>query len=555
MKTIEYAKFYIKKGWQVLPLKARDKRPLIPWKGGGSTDLNTVASWFDLWGDANIGIVTGKNSGIVALDVDAKNNGRETLLALMDTYGVLPETPIAHTGGGGMHYLFSCPSDVRNSAGRLGDGLDIRGDGGQICAPPSIHASGKQYRWDEHFKPSQTPVAPMPAWMLEMLVQQKPQNDNRVFADAPFPSGQRHDIMLSMAGAMHRRGMTTESIYQALITENNLRCDPPHDEKDIRAIAESMKKYPVGKPLFGTYAVSVAIQKPTSSNEGLIELKDNLEQPAVFVGTGLGNWDDKLGGLAKGYLTLLAARPGMGKTTLAMQIARNSAVMGNKVLFISLEMMGAELWEKSALGIAETSFRDYSLGEVPAGTKSRIQNVIIPDLMTALGDRLFIYDKDQNSTTTEMIDKMIDEQKPDVVIIDHLAYLADEHENEVERLGMICRRLRSMARNKKIALLLLHHANRSTDDRKNQTKEPRMSDIRGSGKIEQAADIILMPYIPSNYDMQEEKPRLSLTYIPVVKNRIGQVGIHLVFYFDGLGQWFYRKGELPERLLGKDIQA
>lgn len=203
----------------------------------------------------------------------------------------------------------------------------------------------------------------------------------------------------------------------------------------------------------------------------------------------------------------------------------------------------------------EISLRDYSLGEVPAGTKDRLQNTVVPELMGALGNRLFIYDKDQKNTTTEIIEKLIDEQKPDVVFIDHLAYLADEHENEIKRLGLICRRLRSVANEKKIALLLLHHANRSTDDRKNATKEPRMSDVRGSGEIEQAADVILMPYIPANYDMQEEKPRVSLTYVPVVKNRIGQVGIHLVFYFDGLGQWFYRKNELPERLLGKDIEA
>jgi replicative DNA helicase len=242
----------------------------------------------------------------------------------------------------------------------------------------------------------------------------------------------------------------------------------------------------------------------------------------------------------------------MGKTTLAMQIARNVAVSGNKALFISLEMLASELWVKAALGIAEVSWKDFSNGEVPAGTKERIQKEIIPTLKQGLGDRLYIYDKDQANTTTEMVSKIIDEIKPDIVIVDHLAYMADTDENEVDRLGLICRRLRTIAQEKNVAMLVLHHANRSTDDRKNQTKEPRMADIRGSGKIEQTADIILMPYIPANYEMREEKPRISLTYIPVVKNRIGQVGIHLVLYFDGLGQWFYRKNELPINLLGRD---
>lgn len=556
MKTIDFAKFYIDQGWQVLPLRTKDKKPLIPWKSGGSTDLNTVTGWFDMWQNANIGIVTGKNSGIIVLDVDPKHGGQETLLRLIDEYGVLPDTPISHTGGGGLHYVFAYPGyEISNSAGKLGAGLDIRADGGQICAPPSVHASGNQYKWDEHYKPSKFKPAQMPIWMIELLSREKEVSVMPSGEQGFYEAGTRNSSLTSLAGTMHKRSMTKETILVALQSENERRCYPPLSEDEVKSIVESITtRYPAGKPLFGNMAVSVGIQKPTSSNDGLLDLKERLETPNSFVGTGLGNLDEKLGGLPKGYLTLLAARPGMGKTTLSMQIARNVAASGAKALFISLEMTGMELWLKAALGVAEISWKDYSTGEVPAGTKNRLQNEVIPELMHNLGNRLYVYDKDQSSTTTEMVDKIIDEQKPDIVIVDHLAYLADEHENEIKRLGMICRRLRNIAQTRNVAMLLLHHANRSTDDRKNQTKEPRMSDIRGSGEIEQAADIILMPYIPSNYDMQEEKPRVSLTYMPVVKNRIGQVGIHLVFYFDGLGQWFYRKNELPERLLGRDTQ-
>jgi RecA/RadA recombinase len=558
MKNIDFAKFYIEKGWQVLPLKAKDKKPLVPWKNGGSTDLSVIAHWFELWTDANIGIVTGKNSGIVVLDVDKKHGGEESLLRLTEENWVLPDTPISHTGGGGLHYIFLHPGfDISNSAGALGAGLDIRADGGQICAPPSVHETGNKYYWDEFFKPSKTTIAAMPMWMLEILM--KPKENNAVVRMdgevESYQAGTRNSSLTSLAGTMHKRNMTKETIYLALQSENERRCFPPLPEDEVKNIVESITtRYPSGKSLFGQKTVSIAIQKPTPANEGLMELKEILETPNSFVGTGLGNWDDKLGGLAKGYLTLLAARPGMGKTTIAMQIARNVAAGGKKALFISLEMMGSELWMKAALGISEISWRDYAVGEVPAGTKTRLQNEIIPELIRNLGDRLYIYDKDQNCTTTEMIDRIVDEQSPDLVIIDHLAYLSDENENEIKRLGMICRRLRTIAQKKNVALLLLHHANRATDDRKNTTKEPRMSDIRGSGEIEQAADIILMPYIPSNYDMQEEKPRVSITYVPIVKNRIGQAGLHLVFYFDGLGQWFYRKNELPERLLGQDNQ-
>lgn len=556
MNTIDFAKFYTgQKNWQVLPLMASGKKPLIPWKNGGSTDMNIIESWYDSYRNANIGIVTGKNSGIIVLDVDPKHGGQETLLRLIDEYGMLPDTPISHTGGGGLHYIFEYPGfEITNSAGKLGAGLDIRGDGGQICAPPSIHESGGVYKWDNHFKPSIFPPAPMPKWLLDLLTKsEKIQSANVVInKDGIFPEGQRHYILVSLAGTMRRRGMTTESIFQALWTENLLRCDPPAPEENIRNIAESMEHYPAGTLFDKTKTlVSVSIQKPVSSNVALDELANEIKVPA-FIGTGLGSLDDKLGGLPRGYLTLLVARPGMGKTTAAMQIARNVAVSGKTVLFVSLEMLSNELWVKAALGIAEVAWKDFSNGEVPAGTKDRIQKEIIPTLKRGLGDRLLIYDKDQNCTSTDMLNTMVKEIKPDLVIVDHLAYMSDEADNEIKRLGLICRRLRGIAQEHNTAMLVLHHANRSTDDRKNTTKEPRMADIRGSGEIEQAADLILMPYIPANYDMREEKPRMSITYIPVVKNRIGQVGFHIVLYFDGLGQWFYRQNELPVNLIGMD---
>lgn len=555
MHITDFAKLYIQKGWQVLPLVSKDKKPLVPWKNGGSLDEHTVIGWFDMWPDANLGIVTGKKSGFVVLDVDSGHGGDETLLQLMDKYGALPETPISRTGGGGMHYLFLCPDfEISNSAGKLGPGLDIRGDGGQICAPPSVHKTGNLYKWDDYFKPSRFPIAPMPSWMLELLKVKTPSHAAQYASGQGFyEAGTRNSSLTSLAGTMRRRNMAKETIYVALQSENERRCSPPLPEEEIKSIVESVSKYAPNEWPGTKKQVAVSIQPPETSSMGLNKLTEELETPMSFVGTGLGNFDEKLGGLPRGYLTLIAARPGMGKTTLAMQIARNVAVSGKKVLFISLEMLSGELWLKSALGIAETAWKDYSTGEVPAGTKNRLQKVIIPELQEALQDRLLIYDQAQDCTTTDMINTMVANIKPDLMIIDHLAYLADENENEIKRLGMICRRLRTIAQNHDLALLLLHHANRSTDDRKNQTKEPRMADIRGSGEIEQAADIILMPYIPSNYEMQEEKPRVSLTYIPVVKNRIGAVGIHLVLYFDGLGQWFYRRTELPEKLVGKDL--
>ena len=135
-----------------------------------STNEAIVAGWWEQWPDANVGVRTGSASGLLVLDVDADSNGEQTLARLEQTHGSLPDTVTALTGGGGKHLLFCHPGgEVRNSAGKLGEGLDIRADGGYIVAPPSIHVSGRAYRWQEGHAPSEVPLADPPSWLLALL--------------------------------------------------------------------------------------------------------------------------------------------------------------------------------------------------------------------------------------------------------------------------------------------------------------------------------------------------------------------------------------------------
>ena len=130
-----------------------------------STDLATVTRWWETWPNANIAIATGTESGLVVLDVDVGVGGDASLCTFTDEHGRLPDTPTVLTGGGGLHYYFAHPGEiVRNSAGKLGAGLDIRGDGGYVVAPPSVHRSGSLYEWARACEP-----APTPGWLLARL--------------------------------------------------------------------------------------------------------------------------------------------------------------------------------------------------------------------------------------------------------------------------------------------------------------------------------------------------------------------------------------------------
>ena len=112
-----------------------------------TSDPEQIEEWWRMWPDANLAIATG--DPVSVLDVDPRHGGDETLHDLEQQYGALPITVTVQTGGGGQHHWFTTPegSEIRNSAGQVGPGLDIRGAGGYALVPPSLHASGRHYTW------------------------------------------------------------------------------------------------------------------------------------------------------------------------------------------------------------------------------------------------------------------------------------------------------------------------------------------------------------------------------------------------------------------------
>ena len=147
--TLAAALGYAERGWRVVPIKAGEKRPAISdWVKFASTDVEVIERWWSANPGCGVGIVTGKASGMFVLDVDGEK-GMSTLRRLEDNNELeLPSTSMVRTGNG-YHMYFAYPDfEIRNdSHKRLGPGLDIRGEGGQVVAPPTIHPSGQSYEW------------------------------------------------------------------------------------------------------------------------------------------------------------------------------------------------------------------------------------------------------------------------------------------------------------------------------------------------------------------------------------------------------------------------
>jgi putative DNA primase/helicase len=143
-EIMEAALCYASWGWSVIPISRTSKKPLIAWKKF-QTRLATeeeIRTWWTKWPNANVGIATGTVSGLIVLDVDSSDGLME-----IEQHGGIPATAKAKTGKGHHYYLKHPGGVIRNFARKL-PGCDLRGDGGYVVAPPSIHESGVLYEWE-----------------------------------------------------------------------------------------------------------------------------------------------------------------------------------------------------------------------------------------------------------------------------------------------------------------------------------------------------------------------------------------------------------------------
>jgi hypothetical protein len=217
-----------------------------------SVEQATIRDWWARAPAANVAIVMGPPSGLFAVDVDPRNGGDKTLVALEAQHGPLPSTLRAHTGGGGEHIFFRLPqgAEVRSGAHRLGQGLDVKAGGGYVIAAPSIHPDGGLYTWSSEDAP-----ADAPAWLLELA-----STPPTLTSGVPFPaaSGPRRADAMTRASAYlatmppaisgsggHQatwsaalalvRGFDLDpgSALYLLEREFNLRCQPPWARRDL----------------------------------------------------------------------------------------------------------------------------------------------------------------------------------------------------------------------------------------------------------------------------------------------------------------------------------
>ena len=152
---IDYALKYLSLGFSVIPV-GKDKKPLVKWEKfqDRKTTKEEIKDWLERSKTTGVGVITGAISGIVVVDVEAGGDTKD-----------LPPTVVSKTGGGGWHFFYKHPGRPVKNAVRIRDKMDVRGDGGFVVMPPSLHASGNRYEW--LIAPEDAGFEELPQWILE----------------------------------------------------------------------------------------------------------------------------------------------------------------------------------------------------------------------------------------------------------------------------------------------------------------------------------------------------------------------------------------------------
>lgn len=242
----EWALRYAHLGLAVFPVKEKGKAPATPHGcKDATTDALQIETWWNINPQYNIGIATGSRSGglvVIDLDIDEEKgkNGYEILKEWQKEHGDLPETWISITGNGGYHYFYRDTAANKNKVD-LYDGIDIRGEGGYIVAPPSIHPNGHTYEWEQ--EPGEYEIAAVNSLTAEFLLGPAPEKKQYFHQEEIIPEGQRVSTLIQLIGSQRSKGLGEAAIRAAVQAENEEKCIPPLTDQELeRQVFPALKR-------------------------------------------------------------------------------------------------------------------------------------------------------------------------------------------------------------------------------------------------------------------------------------------------------------------------
>jgi hypothetical protein len=482
---------YLKMGLSVIPLRQRGKEPLIPWTEFQTRRMTEEeAKRHFAVPNVNIGIVTGKISGIVVIDLDGPE-GLESAKKLNI------HTSVQSITGNGKHLWFRVPLNaplIQNSV-KTHPGLDIRGEGGYIVAPPSVHESGKRYRWINAL----TDSASLPTFPTALLnvpadtakLGMKPERSGSWIAESlkEMKDGNIDSTIVSILGRLRHDGYSKEDARAFLSPHmERVKAEDGHLEAKIENVWGRYQPGDKGKMGGGLANVS-GYAGSQSSNEGLTihspaddyswseyESRLGYVSDEGMLRTGYPKLDAMFtGGLKSERLFTVAALTGHGKTNFGIGLSKNLCGASKSVLYFSTEFGYKKVWQRYIASLKHPeAFRTH---------KFNVCDSFTPNI--------------------EQVEEAIQRIKPDVFIFDYIQHVSKEKEH----LTAFMKGCQFLQRKYGCQGVILAQLNRGADwVEQGKRIEPRLSMIEGSATIEQASSRVLLlsmaKQLPEYYEIQ-----------------------------------------------------
>lgn len=521
MHTLLHARKYLQNGWSVIPLHPRTKdKPLFDWKEFQEryATQSEIDKWFNGTNN-NVAIVTGKISNLTVLDADGD-------IGLQDILRMGLASPITSvTGSGGRHLFFKHSGQTNKRTSKDHQGLDSRGEGGFVAAPPSLHPSGNQYKW-MHGMPNQSSLPDWPKGLLQsspaagsQISEIKPTEPWIVDTLKGVGSGARHQALVRLACYLIPRHHY-DIVKQNLLDWNQKNTPPLSDDEVVKQLNDLTARFKRGQYKSNyvppkELSMGSVITKPTAdiitAKGSTAYFESQLTQPVLLVpelATGFPTIDKPTYGFTRGNLFIVGARPGTGKTSFIINAATHLCKNGKRVLYFSTESTPDEMRNKFASSEAEIPFRCF---------KEHNFDQVNKDKLMKFAQQFEGYDihfvksfapsiKDVQQATLDI--------KPDVLIFDHIQHITTEGNNEYSKISEFTRFLKSLALQTNTAVVVASQLSRTVVY---DGVIPELHHLKGCGTLEEEGTVVILMHDDTK---KGDRPVL----FKVAKNRDGETG-------------------------------
>ncbi|MFA6315539.1 MAG: bifunctional DNA primase/polymerase [Candidatus Paceibacterota bacterium] len=520
---LQQALLYAEKGISIIPV-GRDKKPLLAWKEftERKATQEEIKEWWSFYDNPQIGIVTGRVSGITVVDIEAGG----------DTTG-MPITLIAKTGGGGWHYYFKYTPDIGNKA-RIRPLTDIRNDNGFVVAPNSSNLKGN-YEWIV-----EEPLNDFPHHLFGI---EKKQDWQQITEGAE--QGSRNESAAKMTGKLlktFRREEWNTAAWPMVVAWNQNN-KPPLDEKELRATFESIcrKAAQSGDGLMPEEREKPDPQIEYVSFTDLIgRATDELlsVDPAQVISFGYDWLDKRLTGIFPGELVIVGSESGGGKTTLCNNIIYKTSALGHKCLIFGLEdrlndygikALYYELNKHKRLyeGITAPNY-DWNLYRTNRlHTDPVFMNYMGMAYDSLKKDNVYFVKVDE-IMTIELLEKIIEEKTQEgfqLFLIDHLHYfdLQKGQNSKADYIEEVMIKIRTLQRRTGARIIMVVHY------RKLNGLRPTLDSFKDSISIIQNANYVINLWRDRSENAEGDSRFKTYFYIPKARNPNGEGVCEVVF--------------------------